>query len=71
MAKKKGTQYKCEECGLIVTVAKPCGCEPACEIVCWGTPMKEVKAKPQKIDACACINWIRFFSVTLFFSTLL
>jgi len=43
MARRKGAQYKCEECGLIVTVAEPCGCEPTCELVCCGEPMKEVK----------------------------
>lgn len=39
---KKGEQYKCDECGLIVTVADPCGCS-ACDIVCCGEPMKPVK----------------------------
>ena len=27
MAKKKGDKYKCEECGLVVVVEDPCGCE--------------------------------------------
>jgi desulfoferrodoxin-like iron-binding protein len=43
MARRKGAQYKCEECGLIVTVTEPCGCEPTCQLVCCGEPMKEVK----------------------------
>ncbi len=43
MASKKGDKYTCEECGLIVEVADPCGCEPV-EIVCCGEPMKPVKA---------------------------
>lgn len=46
MAKKKGTKYKCIECGLVVVVDDPCGC-PTCELVCCGVPMKEVKAKPK------------------------
>ncbi|MEM2081701.1 MAG: desulforedoxin [Candidatus Bathyarchaeia archaeon] len=39
---KKGEKYKCEECGLIVLVEDPCGCEPV-EILCCGVPMKPVK----------------------------
>ncbi len=42
MAKKKGEKYKCDECGLVVTVVDPCGCEP-CDIVCCSAPMKLVK----------------------------
>ncbi|MEM3378013.1 MAG: hypothetical protein QXV09_07390 [Candidatus Bathyarchaeia archaeon] len=40
---KKGDKYKCEECGLIVLVEDPCGCEPL-QILCCGAPMKPVKA---------------------------
>ena len=43
MAKKKGEKYKCEECGLIVVVEDPCGCE-AVELLCCKVPMKPVKA---------------------------
>jgi hypothetical protein len=43
LANKKGDRYKCEECGLVILVEDPCGCEP-CEIVCCGKPMKPVKA---------------------------
>ncbi len=43
MAKKKGEKYTCEECGLIVLVEDPCGCEE-CALVCCGEPMKPVKA---------------------------
>ena len=46
MANKKGDKYQCEDCGLVLMVDEPCGCEP-CEIVCCGTPMKPVK-EPQK-----------------------
>ena len=46
MASKKGEKYSCEECGLVISVEDPCGCEP-CEIVCCGEPMKPVK-EPQK-----------------------
>ena len=50
MAKKKGEKYKCEECGLVVLVDEPCGCET--ELVCCSAPMKPVaaakpKAKPK------------------------
>ncbi len=45
MAKKKGTKYKCEECGLVVVVDEPCGCEPSCTLVCCESSMKEVKKK--------------------------
>jgi hypothetical protein len=44
-AKKKGAKYKCEECGLIIVIDEPCGCEPACNLMCCETPMKEVKPK--------------------------
>jgi len=40
---KKGEKYKCEECGLIVVVEDPCGCE-AVELLCCEVPMKSVKA---------------------------
>ncbi len=43
MARKKGEQYKCDECGLVVLVEDPCGCE-ACELVCCEQPMTPVKA---------------------------
>ncbi|MGD0406200.1 MAG: hypothetical protein ABSB10_06060 [Candidatus Bathyarchaeia archaeon] len=43
LVKKKGEEYKCEECGLVVMVENPCGCE-ACELVCCEQPMKPVKA---------------------------
>jgi hypothetical protein len=43
LATKKGDKYKCEECGLVIAVEDPCGCE-TCEIVCCDQPMKPVKA---------------------------
>jgi len=43
LASKKGEKYKCEECGLIVVVDDPCGCEVV-ELMCCETPMKPVKA---------------------------
>lgn len=48
---KKGTKYKCEECGLVLVVDEACGCEPACVPMCCETPMKEMakpKARPKK-----------------------
>ena len=52
MAKKKGEKYKCEDCGLVLLVEEPCGCETN-ELICCGAPMKPVaqskaaKAKPK------------------------
>jgi len=50
LASKKGEKYKCEECGLVVVVEDPCGCEVV-ELMCCETPMKPVKktvkAKPK------------------------
>jgi len=48
---KKGERYKCEECGMIVTIADPCGCTE-CDLICCGVPMKpektaKAKAKPK------------------------
>jgi len=40
---KKGEKYKCEECGLIVVVEDPCGCQ-AVELMCCEASMKPVKA---------------------------
>jgi hypothetical protein len=47
LAKKKGEKYKCEECGLVVVVEDPCGCEP-CDLICCGAPLKPVKAAKVK-----------------------
>ena len=47
MAKKKGSKWECEECGLVMIVDDPCGCV-ACELLCCEVPMKEVKAKKTK-----------------------
>ncbi|MCW4046943.1 MAG: hypothetical protein NWE99_05200 [Candidatus Bathyarchaeota archaeon] len=52
MAKKKGEKYKCEECGLIILVEDPCGCEE-CDIICCGEPMKPVKVSEAKPKAKA------------------
>ena len=38
MAKKKGTKWKCGECGLIVVVDDECGCNP-CDLTCCHVPM--------------------------------
>jgi hypothetical protein len=42
---RKGTRYKCEECGVVVVVDEPCECEP-CDLVCCGVPM--VRTAPNK-----------------------
>jgi hypothetical protein len=50
LASKKGEKYKCEECGLVVVVEDPCGCESV-ELMCCEaqmSPVKEAaKAKPK------------------------
>jgi len=50
LAKKKGEQYKCDECGLVVLIENPCECDEGCELVCCEQPMKPVKA-PAKASA--------------------
>ncbi len=42
---KKGTKYKCGQCGVVVVVDEACGCSP-CDLLCCGESMKEVKAPP-------------------------
>ena len=44
---KKGTKYKCDECGVVVMIDSVCACEP-CDLVCCDIPMKEVKTKVKK-----------------------
>ena len=46
MVKNKGEKYKCEDCGLVVLIENPCGCES--ELVCCGEPMKPVKEAKAK-----------------------
>ena len=41
---QKGAKYECEECGIVVVVDEPCGCEP-CDLLCCGVPMVELKPK--------------------------
>lgn len=43
-APAKGESLICEECGLVLTVAEPCGCVDVCDVVCCEQPMK-VEAK--------------------------
>jgi hypothetical protein len=50
LAKKKGEQYKCDECGLVVLIESPCECDETCELICCEEPMKPVKA-PAKTPA--------------------
>lgn len=35
----KGEQLVCEECGLVLTVAEPCGCADVCDVICCEQPM--------------------------------
>ncbi|MBI2957613.1 MAG: hypothetical protein HYY32_02100 [Chloroflexi bacterium] len=39
-SRSAGESLVCEECGLVLTVADPCGCEPACEVICCEQPMR-------------------------------
>jgi len=39
---KKGEKYRCQKCGLIVTIESPCTCT-ACDLICCGLPLKPVK----------------------------
>jgi hypothetical protein len=47
LASKKGEKYVCEECGLVIAIEDPCGCE-AIELFCCSVPMKPVIAKKAK-----------------------
>ena len=39
---KKGEKYKCEKCGLVVTIDSDCTCS-VCDLICCDSPMKKVK----------------------------
>ena len=41
---KKGDNYECGSCGMVVVVDKPCDCA-SCGIMCCGVPMEAVKPK--------------------------
>jgi hypothetical protein len=49
LARKKGDQYKCDDCGLVVLIENPCECEDTCELICCDQPMKPVKAPAKKV----------------------
>ena len=54
---KKGTKYKCDECGVVMIVEDPCECD-ACDVICCDVPMTEVKeAKPKKSKLNADLNF--------------
>ena len=38
---KAGDKYKCQACGLVVTVDEECGCIETCDIICCEAPMKK------------------------------
>jgi len=40
---KKGDVYKCDVCGLAVTVDEVCGCVDTCDIICCEKQMKPEK----------------------------
>ncbi len=41
--KTKKEKYKCEVCGLVVSVDEECGCVDACDLICCGKEMTPVK----------------------------
>jgi hypothetical protein len=43
LVKKKGEEYRCEDCGLVVLIQNACECGDECELVCCRKPMKQVK----------------------------
>ena len=34
-----GSQYACDQCGMVVQVVDPCGCEDPCDLICCGQQM--------------------------------
>ncbi len=44
MVKKKGEEYTCEDCGLVVLVQNACECGDECELMCCQKPMKQTKS---------------------------
>ena len=38
---KKGEKYKCEKCGLVVTIDSDCSCA-VCDLICCGEPLKKI-----------------------------
>ncbi|MCW3996344.1 MAG: hypothetical protein NWE98_09405 [Candidatus Bathyarchaeota archaeon] len=52
MVKKKGEEYRCEECGLVVLVSNPCECE-SCELICCEEPMKPLRTPSKASTAKA------------------
>jgi len=40
---KKGSQYACSDCGMIVTIDNDCGCAQGCDLICCGEPMSPKK----------------------------
>ena len=56
LAKKKGEQYKCDECGLVVLIESPCECDGTCELICCEEPMKPVKASAKSAASKAPVK---------------
>lgn len=44
---KEGDRYVCDECGMVVWVDEPCGCD-TCEIVCCDVPMVKAAGVAKK-----------------------
>lgn len=43
---KKGMQYVCDSCGMILVVESPCSCD-CCDILCCGQDMKVLRSYPK------------------------
>jgi hypothetical protein len=56
LARKKGEEYKCDECGLVVLVENPCECGDDCVITCCEQPMKQVKASTKSTSSKAPVK---------------
>lgn len=46
-ASRKGDQYGCKTCGLVLSVVDDCGCGTI-DLICCDTPMKKKRAVPIK-----------------------
>lgn len=52
MGSMKGDVLYCTECGLEVTVSKPCECGDECVIMCCDKPMKKKGEEKPKFSSC-------------------
>ena len=43
-----GDAYKCEVCGLVVSIDETCGCVDTCDIICCNQPMTPRSSRTAK-----------------------